>query len=77
MRISTKQNNFVSTDRIDDAFCAYILGDILSPDSCRFMMLGIPNTYPLLETVLVAGMASLITLSHVTLGLSAETVYPS
>ena len=41
--IAPKQNNVMSTDRLNVALCAAILGDFLSPDSCRFMMLGIPN----------------------------------
>ena len=75
--IAPKQNNVVSTDRLGVAFCAAIIGDILSLDYCRFMMLGIPNASPPSETVLVAGMASSITLSHVTHVFSYETVSPS
>ena len=75
--IALKQNTVVSPDRLNVASCAAILGDILSPDSWRLMMLGIPNAYPPSETVLVAGMYSSITLSHVTPGSSADTVSPS
>ena len=74
--IAPKQNNVVSTNFLNVALCEAIIGDIISPDYCRFMMLGIPNAYPTSETVLVAGMDSSITLSHVTPGLSAETVSP-
>ena len=77
MSIAPKQNNVVSTDCLNVDFYAAIICDILSPDSCRFMMLGIPNASPPSETVLVARMSSSITLSHVTPGLSAETVSPS
>ena len=76
MSIAPKKNNVVSTDRINVALCADIIGDLLSPDSCRFMMLGITNVSPPSETLLVAGMNSSITLSHVTPGLYAETVSP-
>ena len=75
--IARKQNNVVSTDRLNVALCADILGDILSTNYCRFMMIGIPNASPPSETLLVAGMTSSITLSHVTPGLSAETFSPS
>ena len=71
-----KQNIVVSTDRLNVALCAAILGDLLSPDSCRLMMLGITNVSPPSLTLLVAVTTSSITLSHVTLGLSADTVYP-
>ena len=74
--IDPKQNNVVSTDRLHVALCAAILGYLLSPDSCRFMMLGITNVSPPSETLLLAGMNSSITLSHVTPGLYAETVSP-
>ena len=74
MSISPKKNNVVSTDRLNVALCVDILGDLLSPDSCRFMMLVITNVSPPSETLLVAGMTSSITLSHVTSRLSAETV---
>ena len=77
VRIAPKQNNVVSTDPLNVALCAAILGHILSPDSCRFMMLIIPNVSLPSETMLVAGMTSLITLSHVTPGFSAETVSTS
>ena len=77
VRISPKQNSVVSTDLLDVAFCAAILGDILSPYYCRFIMLGIPNASTPSETVLVAGLASSSALSHVTPGLSAEPVSPS
>ena len=76
MSIVPKQNNVVGTDRLNVALCAAILSDILIPDSCRFMMLGIPNVSPLSETFLVAGMNPSITLSHVTPVLSSETVSP-
>ena len=74
MSIAPKQNNVVSTDRLHVALFAAIVGDLLSPDSCRFIMLGIPNVSPPSEILLVSGMTSSITLSHVTSGLSAETV---
>ena len=77
MSISPKQNNVVSTDPLNVALCAAIIGDLLSPYSCRFMILGIPNVSPPSETLLVAGMTSSITLSHVNSGFSAETVSPS
>ena len=75
--IAPKKNIIVTTDRLNVALCAAILGDILSPDSCRFMMLGITNVSSPSETLLVDGMTSLITLSHVTPGFSAGTVSPS
>ena len=75
--IAPKQNSVVSTDLLDVAFCAATLGDILSPDSCRFIMLGILNASHPSETVLVSGVASLSALSHVTPGLSAEPIFPS
>ena len=56
--ISPKQNNVVSTDRLNVALYAAILGDLLSTDSCRFIMLGMPNVSPPSETLLVAGMTS-------------------
>ena len=77
MIIAPKQNNVVSTDRCNVALCAAILGDRLSPDSCRFIMHGMPHVSPTAETLLVAGMASSMTLSHVTSGYSADTVSPS
>ena len=75
--IAPKQNNVVSTDGRNVSLCAAILGDLLSPYSCRFMMLGMPNVYPPSETLLLAGMTSSMTLSHVTSGSSADTVSPS
>ena len=75
--IAPKQNNVVSTDRRNVSLCAAILGDLLSPDSCRFIMPGMPNVYPPSETLLVAGMDSSMTLSHVTSESSADTVSPS
>ena len=72
--ISPKQNNVVSTDRLNVAICAAILGDLLSTYSFRFMILGIPNVSPPLETLLVARMTSSITLFHVIPGFSTETV---
>ena len=77
MSIDPKQNNVVSTDRLNVALCVAILGDLLSPYYCRFMMLDIPNVSPTSENLIVAGMTSLITLSHVTSRLSAETVSTS
>ena len=77
MSIAPKQNSVVSNDLLGVDFCAYILGDLLSPDSCRFIMLGITNASPPSETVLVAGLDSSSALSHVTHGLSAEPVSPS
>ena len=44
MSIALKQNNVVSTDRRNVALCAAILGDLLSPDYCRFIMLGSSNS---------------------------------
>ena len=76
MSISPKKNIVVSNDLLDVAFCAAIIGDILSPYYCGFIMLGIPNAYPPSETVLVAGVASSSALSHVTTGLSDEPVFP-
>ena len=75
--IAPKQNNVLSTDHLNFSPSAAILGEILSPYSCRFMMLGIPNASPPSETFLVAEMKSSILLSHITPGLSADTVYPS
>ena len=75
--IAPKQNNVVSTDRLNVALCAAIIGDLLRPDYCMFMTLGIPNVSFPLETLLVVGMTLSITLSHVTPGFSAETVSPS
>ena len=76
MSIALKQNNVVSTDRLHVALCAAILGDLLSPDSCSFIMIGILNLSPPSKTLLVARMILSITLSHVTSGFSAETVSP-
>ena len=58
MSIAPKQNNVVSTDRRNVALCAAILGDILIPDSCRFIMPGMPNVSSPSESLLIAGMAS-------------------
>ena len=49
--IAPKQNNVVSTDRRNVALCAAILGDILSQDSCRFIMPGMPNVSPPSDTL--------------------------
>ena len=76
MSIVPNQNNVVSTDRRNVALCAAILGDLLSPYSCRFIMPGMPNVSHPSETLLVAGMDSSMTLSHVTSGLSADTISP-
>ena len=75
--IAPKKNSVVSTDLLGVDFCAAILGDLLSPYSCRFIMVGIPNASPPSETVLVAGVASLSALSHVNPGFSDEPVSPS
>ena len=77
MGIAPKQNNVVSTDRHNVALCAAILGDLLSPDSCKFIIPGMPNVSPPLKTLLVSGMASSMTLSHLNYGSSADTVSPS
>ena len=77
MSISPNQNNVVSTDCRNVALCAAILGDLLSPDSCRLIMSGMPNVSPTSETLIVAGMDSSMKLSHLTSGSSADTVYPS
>ena len=61
--IAPKQNNVVSTDIRNVSLCAAILGDLLSPDSCRFMIPAMPNVSPPSETLLVSGMASSMTLS--------------
>ena len=76
MRIAPEQNNVVITDCLNVDICAAILGDLLSPDSCRFITLGGPNVSPPSETLLVAGMTSSMTLYHVTSGSSADTVSP-
>ena len=75
--IAPNQNNVVSTDRLNVALCASILGDLLSPDSCSFILSDMPNVSPPLETLLVAGMTLSMTLSRVTYGSSADTVSPS
>ena len=61
MSIAPKKNNVVSTDCRNVALCADILGDPLSPDSCRFIITGMPNVSPTSETLLVDGMASSMT----------------
>ena len=66
---------FVTTDHRNVSLCAAIIGDLLSPDSCRFIMPGMPNVSPPSETLLVAGMTSSMTLSYVTSGSSADTVF--
>ena len=75
--ISPKKNNVVSSDCRNVSLCAVILGDLLSPDYCRFIMPGMPNVSPPSETLLLSGMDSSMTLSHVTSGSSADTVSPS
>ena len=77
MSIAPNQNNVVSADRRNVALCADILGDLISTDSFKFIIIGMPNVSPPLETLLVAGMTSSMTLSHVTSGSSADTVSPS
>ena len=76
MSIAQKQNNVVSNDRHNVALCPAILGDLLSPDSCRFVMPGMHNVSPSSETLLVAGMVSSMKLSHVTSVLATDTVCP-
>ena len=50
-RIAPKQNRVVSTDLLSPA----ILADLLSPDSCRFVISGIPNASSPSETVVESG----------------------
>ena len=75
--ITLKHNIVVITDFLDVAFCAAILGDLLSSDSCRFIRIVILNASPPSETLIVARVASSRALSHVTPGLSYEPVFPS
>ena len=52
-----KQNNVVKTDRlgVPSGDFPAILADLLSPDSCRFTIFGIPNAPSPSETVVESG----------------------